>query len=104
MYLLRSVKAGLNYAMVHFPAGVKWHHVFDAYVFFKDVLLYIACNQLRGVLFSFIRRLFTPVYTVAFFDVLERRLVTFTLKGKECAIISGMFISLKEDIERCLRQ
>ena len=98
-YLLRAVNKGLDYATLHVYEGlvaINWHRIFDTYVFLKDILFYIASNQLRGVLSVFVEGLLSPISQVAFLDVLELRLRKFKLAGKECLIVYGLLYCLKE--------
>ena len=100
-YLHRCVKKGLNYASLNVCEPnevVDWHCIFDAYIFLKNVFEYIVCNRLAGILKGFCEALVSPLFQVGFVDVLEKRLISFTLKGKECLIVFGILTCLEQAI------
>lgn len=100
-YLYRSVKQGLNYACLKvYQANetIDWHCIFDAYVFLKDVLTYIVCKRLCGILKRFCLTMLSPLYQGAFIDVLKARLMCFSLRGKECLLVFGILTCLEKEI------
>lgn len=99
-YLHRCVKKGLNYASLNVfdRNAVDWHRIFDAYIFLKNVLEYIVCNRLAGILRGFCNSMLSPVFQIGFVDVLEKRLISFALVGKECLIVFGILTCLEQAI------
>ena len=100
-YLQRCVKKGLDYACLNVCERhdfVDWHRIFDAYIFLKDVFVYIVCNRLGSILKDFLVDMFSPIFQTGFIDILEKRLISFTLKGKECLIVFGILTCLEKAI------